>query len=74
MIFVCFSFNLDYLFLWVLFVCFRLLVSGIGPAHMVDCKAASNKICAAVMGDADFQLGKTKVFLKVIKHSIHLIQ
>ena len=44
---------------------FRLLVSGIGPPHMVDCKQASNKICAAVMGDADYQLGKTKVFLKV---------
>lgn len=45
---------------------YRILSSGIGPSFKEDCKAASSKICKAVLGDADFQLGKTKVFLKVI--------
>ena len=43
---------------------YRILVSGVGPAHSEDCRAASTKICKAVLGGADFQLGKTKVFLK----------
>lgn len=44
---------------------YRILVANIGPSHMEDCRAASNKICAAVLGGTDYQLGKTKVFLKV---------
>lgn len=43
---------------------YRLLVSGIKPPHMEDCRKASLTICQAVLGGADFQLGKTKVFLK----------
>ncbi|ELT99384.1 hypothetical protein CAPTEDRAFT_226057 [Capitella teleta] len=43
---------------------YRLLVSGIKPPHMEECKSASNTICKSVLGGADFQLGKTKVFLK----------
>ena len=44
---------------------YRILVDGIGPSHKEDCKAASNKICKAVLNNTDYQLGKTKVFLKV---------
>ena len=44
---------------------YRILISGIGPSHVEECRAASNKICTKVLGNADFQLGKTKVFLKV---------
>lgn len=44
---------------------YRILVSDVGPSHTVECRAASNKICKAVLGNADYQLGKTKVFLKV---------
>ena len=44
---------------------YRILVSGIKPPHMEDCKKASVTICKAVLGSADFQMGKTKVFLKV---------
>ena len=43
---------------------YRILVSGVKPSHAEDCRAASTKICTAVLGEADFQLGKTKVFLK----------
>jgi len=44
---------------------YRILVSGVGPSHVEECRAASQKICSKVLGGADFQLGKTKVFLKV---------
>lgn len=44
---------------------YRLLADGIGPAHTVDCKAASQKICGIVLEGTDWQLGKNKVFLKV---------
>jgi myosin VIIa len=44
---------------------YRILASGVKPSHVEDCRAASNKICLAVLGDSDFQLGKSKVFLKV---------
>ncbi|OQV23320.1 Myosin-VIIa [Hypsibius exemplaris] len=46
---------------------YRLLAHGIGPAHKVDCREATMKICRAVLGVTDnssYQLGKTKVFLK----------
>ena len=44
---------------------YRILVRDVGPSHTVECKAASNKICKAILGQADYQMGKTKVFLKV---------
>lgn len=45
---------------------YRFLISGVGPAHKVtDCKLVTSKICSQVLGKADYQLGKTKVFLKV---------
>ena len=44
---------------------YRILVSGIAPSHVVDCRKMSTEICKQVLGNADFQLGKTKVFLKV---------
>ncbi|GFO48953.1 myosin-viia [Plakobranchus ocellatus] len=43
---------------------YRILVDGIGPSHREDCRAASAKICKGVLKDTDYQLGKTKVFLK----------
>jgi myosin-7 len=43
---------------------YRFLISGIPPAHKTDCRAASSRICQAVLGKSDYQLGKTKVFLK----------
>ena len=44
---------------------YRMLGEGIGPAHVEDCRAASNKICSKVLQGMDYQLGRTKVFLKV---------
>ena len=44
---------------------YRILISGVGPSHTEECLGASKKICQAVLGSADFQLGKSKVFLKV---------
>lgn len=44
---------------------YRFLIPGVGPVHKVDCRAATARITAAVLGKADFQMGKTKVFLKV---------
>ena len=44
---------------------YRLLVSGIGPSHKEDCKAASIHICKIVLKGSDYQMGKNKVFLKV---------
>ncbi|ODN02660.1 Myosin-VIIa [Orchesella cincta] len=43
---------------------YRFLISGVPPAHKTECKAATSRICAAVLGKTDYQLGKTKVFLK----------
>ncbi|KAK2154842.1 hypothetical protein LSH36_256g06087 [Paralvinella palmiformis] len=43
---------------------YRILITGVGPSHVEECKSASTKICKAVLGGADFQLGKSKVFLK----------
>lgn len=44
---------------------YRLLVNGIGPSHKEDCRQAALRICKEVLKDADYQMGKTKVFLKV---------
>ncbi|XP_025078690.1 myosin-VIIa-like isoform X2 [Pomacea canaliculata] len=43
---------------------YRLLVNGIGPSHKEDCRQAALRICKEVLKDADYQMGKTKVFLK----------
>ncbi|KAJ0182072.1 hypothetical protein K1T71_002794 [Dendrolimus kikuchii] len=43
---------------------YRFLISGVPPAHKTECKAATSKICAQVLGKSDYQLGHTKVFLK----------
>ncbi|XP_071164800.1 myosin-VIIa-like isoform X4 [Mytilus edulis] len=43
---------------------YRILANGIGPSHKEDCRLASEKICKAVLQGMDFQLGRTKVFLK----------
>ena len=53
---------------------YRILVDGIGPSHREDCRAASSKICASVLVNTDYQLGKTKVFLKVNKMVLLLIK
>ncbi|KOB75157.1 Myosin-VIIa [Operophtera brumata] len=43
---------------------YRFLISGVPPAHKTDCRPATAKICAQVLGKSDYQLGHTKVFLK----------
>ncbi|GLG96071.1 Myosin-VIIa [Gryllus bimaculatus] len=43
---------------------YRLLVAGTPPAHKTDCKAATTKICEHLLKGEDYQLGRTKVFLK----------
>jgi len=45
---------------------YRLLGPGIGPSHCEgDCRSAAEKICKTVLINQDYQIGKTKVFLKV---------
>lgn len=44
---------------------YRLLAVGILPSQKENCRVASTKILQTVLKDADYQLGKTKVFLKV---------
>jgi myosin-7 len=39
----------------------------------VDCGAATARICQTVLGKADYQLGRTKVFLKDA-HDLYLEQ
>ncbi|XP_069105456.1 myosin-VIIa-like isoform X1 [Argopecten irradians] len=43
---------------------YRLLAPGIGPSHKENCRQASEKICGTVLVGKDYQMGKTKVFLK----------
>lgn len=43
---------------------YRLLAVGILPSQKENCRVASTKILQTVLKDADYQLGKTKVFLK----------
>ncbi|XP_054284599.1 myosin-VIIa [Macrosteles quadrilineatus] len=43
---------------------YRFLIPGIPPAHKTECRSATAKICAQVLGRSDYQLGNTKVFLK----------
>lgn len=45
---------------------YRLLAPGIGPSHVEgDCRAAADKICRTALANQDYQIGRTKVFLKV---------
>lgn len=45
---------------------YRLLAAAIGPSHCEgDCRLAAEKICKTVLINEDFQIGKSKVFLKV---------
>ena len=48
---------------------YRILGQGIGPAHKEDCRKASEKICSKVLAGLDYQMGRTKVFLKVRKRT-----
>ncbi|CAF3514389.1 unnamed protein product [Rotaria sp. Silwood1] len=44
---------------------YRLLAPGVGPSHCeMDCRLAADKICKTVLINQDYQIGKTKVFLK----------
>ena len=52
---------------------YRHLLVGCLPAHKVDCRQATSKICSAVLGKADYQLGRTKVLLKDT-HNLYLEQ
>ncbi|XP_055868462.1 myosin-VIIa-like isoform X2 [Biomphalaria glabrata] len=48
---------------------YRMLVKGLAPASMGDSKTMAGKICSALLNNADFRLGKTKLFLKVAQDS-----
>ena len=52
---------------------YRHLINGCPPAHKVDCRQATSSICKQVLGKADYQLGRTKVFLKDA-HDLYLEQ
>ncbi|XP_014089339.2 myosin-VIIa [Bactrocera oleae] len=43
---------------------YRFLIPGVPPAHRTECRVATARICATVLGKSDYQLGNTKVFLK----------
>lgn len=44
---------------------YRLLASGIRPSEREgDCRSAAEKICKVALTNEDYQIGKTKVFLK----------
>lgn len=44
---------------------YRYLIPGIGPAHTVsNLKEVASKICETKLGQVDYQLGNSKVFLK----------
>ncbi|XP_059618501.1 unconventional myosin-VIIa-like isoform X2 [Phlebotomus argentipes] len=45
---------------------YRILGTGIAPAHKTDCRVASNKICDKILSgmEEDYQFGHTKIFLK----------
>lgn len=47
---------------------YRFLINGVKPPHKEDCPAATARICQQILGVSvvlnDYQLGKSKVFLK----------
>jgi myosin-7 len=45
---------------------YRFLIDKVKPSHLEGCAAATSRICFTCLGGAesDYQLGKTKVFLK----------
>ncbi|KAI5704932.1 hypothetical protein M8J75_010185 [Diaphorina citri] len=43
---------------------YRFLIPGVNPPHRTECRLATSRICQAVLGHSDYQLGHTKVFLK----------
>ncbi|KAF7490609.1 Myosin-VIIa [Sarcoptes scabiei] len=44
---------------------YRFLIPGVPPVHKLnDCRSITAKICSNVLFKSDYQLGKTKVFLK----------
>ncbi|KAI3378798.1 hypothetical protein SNEBB_000798 [Seison nebaliae] len=50
---------------------YRMCCDGINPSFKErDCKSASKKICVKVLKNGDYQLGKTKVFLKDSQDSL----
>lgn len=51
---------------------YRILVTGVGPSQKEDCRKASAYICKEALKDADYQLGKTKVFLKVFEYLYYI--
>ncbi|WKX93477.1 hypothetical protein Q1695_011059 [Nippostrongylus brasiliensis] len=53
---------------------YRVLVNGIGASPGLDVRVAAEMICTKVLGHSpEFQLGRTKVFLKE-KHDLYLEQ
>ncbi|VDM83908.1 unnamed protein product [Strongylus vulgaris] len=53
---------------------YRVLVNGVGAPNQVEVRSAAEQICKKVLGsESEFQLGKTKVFLKE-KHDLFLEQ
>ena len=45
---------------------YRLLAPGIVTSQSeIDCRLSAEKICKTILTNEDFQIGKTKVFLKV---------
>ncbi|KAG9510154.1 Myosin-VIIa, partial [Fragariocoptes setiger] len=53
---------------------YRYLLPGIGPPHKIaDLKSVASKICKSALGNADYQLGNSKVFLKDA-HDLYLEQ
>ncbi|PIK53536.1 putative myosin-VIIa [Apostichopus japonicus] len=43
---------------------YRMLIGGVKPSHLEDCKAASTRICEAVLKGYDWQQGHHKIFIK----------
>jgi len=44
---------------------YGLLMVGLGPVNKLESRSTALRICKSVLGSADYQLGRTKVFLKV---------
>jgi len=43
---------------------YRVLIPGLKMVDVTDCKMTSRRICKKVLGDHDWQIGRTKVFIK----------